>query len=105
MLVKQSNFFVELLEIVTTDSNLRENILVEDVSCTSNLQMTREIKILDAAEILVEEILDAAEIPDEEKSPRILTLVEFFSPEYLLCNCFPLGGKLGIITVISTLLQ
>lgn len=64
----------ELLEIVTTDSNLRENILVEDVSCTSNLQMTREIKILDAAEILVEEILDAAEIPDEEKSPRILTL-------------------------------
>lgn len=65
----------ELLEIVTTESNLRENIQVEDVSCTtSSLHVTREIEILDAPEILDEEILDAAEIPDEEKSPRILTL-------------------------------
>ncbi|KAL8091766.1 uncharacterized protein LOC141689481 [Apium graveolens] len=64
----------ELLEIVTTDSKLREIIQVEDVSCTSNvLHVTREIEILDAAEKLDGKILDAAEIPEEEKPSRILT--------------------------------
>ncbi|KAK1373921.1 putative GPI-anchored adhesin-like protein [Heracleum sosnowskyi] len=54
----------ELLEIVTTDSNLRENNQVEEVSCTSSsLHLTREI-----------EILDAAEIPEEEKSLKVLKL-------------------------------